>query len=141
MNAAALAAAGVNPSALAAGESGAIGAASIAAQLRAAEAAQAAASAAARQASSLAAFKAKEAADLKASQAASSQLDFDERSKFRSMTLANASSMGTNSSNSGVIVNLTVNGSVSTEQDLVNTVRNGLLATQTNGNGLTLQAV
>ena len=141
MNAAAIAAAGVTPSALAAGESGAIGAASIAAQLRAAEAARAAADAAARQASSLSAFKAKEAADLAASQALSTQLDYDERSKFRSMTLANASSMGTSSSNSGVIVNLTVTGSVSTEQDLVSAVRNGLLATQTNGNGITLQAV
>jgi hypothetical protein len=38
-------------------------------------------------------------------------------------------------------VNLTVNGSVSTQQDLVTAVRNGLLATQTNGNTLTLQAV
>ena len=70
----------------------------------------------------------------------------DERSKFitkygLSPTIANASTMGTGSSNSGVTVNLTVNGSVSTEQDLVSAVRNGLLATQTNGNTLTLQAV
>ena len=70
----------------------------------------------------------------------------DERSKFitkygLSPTIANASNMGTGSSNSGVTVNLTVNGSVSTEQDLVSAVRNGLLATQTNGNTLTLQAV
>jgi hypothetical protein len=70
----------------------------------------------------------------------------DERSKFQqkygiSPTIATASTIGTSSSNSGVVVNLTVNGSVSTEQDLVSAVRNGLLATQTNGNGLTLQAV
>jgi hypothetical protein len=70
----------------------------------------------------------------------------DERSKFinkygLSPTIATASTMGTSSSSSGVVVNLTVNGSVSTEQDLVSAVRNGLLATQTNGNTLTLQAV
>jgi hypothetical protein len=58
-----------------------------------------------------------------------------------SSTIDNAASMGSSSSNSGVVVNLTVTGSVSTEQDLVSAVRNGLLATQTNGNTLTLQAV
>jgi hypothetical protein len=58
-----------------------------------------------------------------------------------SSTLNNASTLGTSNSSSGVTVNLTVNGSVSTEQDLVSAVRNGLLATQTNGNSLTLQAV
>lgn len=58
-----------------------------------------------------------------------------------SSTMDNAKSLTASSSNSGVVVNLTVNGSVSTEQDLVNTVRNGLLATQTNGNSLTLQAI
>jgi archaellum component FlaF (FlaF/FlaG flagellin family) len=86
-------------------------------------------------------FREKEAADLAASQALSKQLDYDERSKFRSMTMANASSVSGTSSSGAVTVNLVVNGSVSTEQDLVSAVRNGLLATQTNGNGLTLQAV
>jgi archaellum component FlaF (FlaF/FlaG flagellin family) len=57
------------------------------------------------------------------------------------MTLANASSVSGTSGSGAVTVNLTVNGSVSTEQDLVSAVRNGLLATQTNGNGITLQAV
>ena len=136
MDAAAIAAAGVNPSALAAGESGAIGAASIAAQLRAAETALAVQ----RNATTLANFKAKEAADLAASQAASTQLDYDERSKFRSMTMANASSIS-GSSSAPVTVNLTVNGSVSTEEDLVQTIRNGLLLGQTNGNSITLQAI
>ena len=137
MNAAAIAAAGVNPSALAAGESGAIGAASIAAQLRAAETALAVQ----RNATTLANFKAKEAADLAASQAASTQLDYDERSKFRSMTMANASSMSGTSSSGAVTVNLVVNGSVSTEQDLVSSIRQGLLAGQTNGNTLILEAI
>ena len=51
--------------------------------------------------------------------------------------------MASGMSNSGTATNvyLTVNGSVSTEQDLVQTVRNGLLAAQTNGQGLTLQAI
>ena len=134
---AALAAAGVTPSALASQESGAIGAASIAAQLAAAEQAV-------KNASSLEAFKAKEAADLAASQAAARTMDYDERFRFmaRSGTAA-AGDSGFKGLMAGgsTTVNLTVNGSVSTEQDLVSAVRNGLLATQTNGNSLTLQAV
>jgi len=140
MAAAAKAAAGVSPSALAAGESGAIGAASIAAQLRAAEAAQEAATAAANQASSLAAFKAKEARDLAASQAAAAQMDYDEKFRMRSaqgVMSASASS----SSQAPVVVNLTVNGSVTTENDLVATVRNGLLRGQYNGQSITLEAI
>jgi hypothetical protein len=58
-----------------------------------------------------------------------------------SSTLNNASNISGSSSGTPVTVNLTVNGSVSTEQDLVSAVRNGLLATQTNGNTLTLQAI
>ena len=135
MNAAAIAAAGVNPSALAADESGAIGAASIAAQLRAAEEAV-------RISSSLAAFKAKEAADLAASQAASAQLDYDERSKFRSMTMANASSIaGSGMTTSAPTVNIVVQGSVTSEEDLVQTVRAGLLRGQYNGQSITLEAI
>jgi hypothetical protein len=145
MDAAAKAAAGVTPSALAAGESGAIGAASIAAQLRAAEAARAAADAAAKQASSLAAFKAKEAADAAASKAAASQMDYDEKFRFRAAQ--GVMSASTDSGFKGLqgagntTVNLTVNGSVSTEQDLVSAVRNGLLRTQSNGNPLLLATV
>ena len=140
MDAAAKAAAGVNPSALAAGESGAIGAASIAAQLRAAEAALATATA---QGNTLTRFRAKEAEDLAASLAASSQLDADERAKFRSMTMANASSFATDSSSNAKSLNVTVNisGNVTTEQDLVTSIRNGLLNSQYNGDAITLQAV
>jgi enamine deaminase RidA (YjgF/YER057c/UK114 family) len=162
MNAAAIAAAGVNPSKLAAGESGAIGAASIAAQLKAAEVALAAVTA---QGNTLAAFKAKEATDLAKSQAiaaSNAQLDIDERSKFRAMQdafksssydtptgkfnsptmdAANSGFKGLQAGGGDTNVYLTVNGSVSTQQDLVTAVRNGLLATQTNGNNITLQAV
>jgi len=140
MNAAAIAAAGVTPSALAAGESGAIGAASIAAQLRAAEDALAAANAVANQASTLAAFKAKEARDLAASQAAAAQMDYDERFRFRAAQGVMSATAGSSSS-SGVVVNLTVNGSVTTENDLVATVRSGLLRGQSNGQTLTLEAI
>jgi hypothetical protein len=138
MDAAAKAAAGVNPSALASQESGAIGAASIAAQLRAAEDAL-------RISSSLAAFKAKEAADLAASQAASAQMDYDERFRFRnSMTMDNSKGLmgsgGNNpSGNTNVVVN--VQGNVTTQQDLVQSIRNGLLAGQYNGQTLTLEAI
>ena len=145
MNAAAIAAAGVNPSALAAQENGIIGAASIAAKLKAAEDANEAASAAARQASSLAAFRDKEARDLAASQAASAQLDIDERAKFRAAqgVMASAGNSGFKGLQAGGNTNvyLTVNGSVSTENDLVQTVRNGLLRGQINGQTLTLEAV
>ena len=145
MNAAAIAAAGVNPSALAANESGAIGAASIAEQLRAAEAALQVQ----KNATTLANFKAKEAEDAAASKAVSAQLDYDERSKFRSMSLANASStvdnakglMGSGMSNSSPTINLTVNGTVTSEQDLISTVRQGLLRGQTNGQTLTLATI
>jgi hypothetical protein len=131
---AALAAAGVTPSALAAQESGAIGAASIAAQLRAAEEAV-------RISSSLAAFKAKEAADLAASQAAARTMDYDERSKFRSMTLANASGIDGSGSSGNTQINLNITGTVVTPNDLIQDIRTGLLAAQQNGQGLTLQAI
>ena len=131
---AALAAAGVTPSALASKESGAIGAASIAAQLRAAEEAV-------RISSSLAAFKAKEAADLAASQAAARTMDYDERSKFRSMTLANASGIDGSGSSGNTQITLNVAGTVVTKNDLVQEIRTGLLAAQQNGQGLTLEAI
>jgi hypothetical protein len=132
---AALAAAGVTPSALASQESGAIGAASIAAQLKAAEEAVALSS-------SLAAFKAKEAADLAASQANARTMDYDERFRFQgSSTIDNAK--GLMGSTSGAPINVTVNvqGNVQTQNDLVASVRQGLLAAQTNGQTLTLQAI
>jgi len=144
MNAAAIAAAGVTPSALASQESGAIGAASIAAQLRAAEAAQAAA----KQASSLAAFKAKEAQDLAASQAAAAQMDYDEKFRFRGLQSGLAS--GTVATGAGIsggnlmaapVVNVTVQGSVTSENDLVQTIRTGLLRGQYNGQSITLEAI
>lgn len=74
-----------------------------------------------------------------------SEMDYDERFRFRnSMTMDNSKSLvgsGLSSSAGNTTVNLTVNGSVSTEQDLVQAVRNGLLAVQTNGNSITLQAI
>ena len=143
MDAAAKAAAGVNPSALAAQESGAIGAASIAAQLRAAEQARAAADAAARQASSLAAFKAKEAADAAAAKAAADAMDYDEKFRIRSMQGVMSAGSGFKGLQAGgnTTVNLTVNGSVTTENDLVQTVRAGLLRGQYNGQSITLEAI
>ena len=144
MNAAAIAAAGVTPSALASQESGAIGAASIAAQLRAAEAAQAAA----KQASTLAAFKAKEAQDLAASQAAAAQMDYDEKFRFRGLQSGLAS--GTVATGAGIsggnlmaapVVNVTVQGSVTSENDLVQNIRTGLLRGQYNGQSITLEAI
>jgi hypothetical protein len=145
MNAAAIAAAGVNPSALAAQESGAIGAASIAAQLRAAEAAQRAAANAAAQATQLANFRAKEAADAAASQAAASALDYDERSKFRAAqgVMASAGDSGFKGLRGGgdIYIDLNVQGDIQTKEDIVQAIRQGLLAGQTNGQGLTLQAI
>jgi len=136
---AAKAAAGVTPSALASQESGAIGAASIAAQLRAAEAAQAAA----KQASSLAAFKAKEAADAAAAQAAADAMDYDEKFRMRSMQGVMSASSGFKGLTAGGTTNVVVNvaGSVTSENDLVQTVRNGLLRGQYNGQTLTLEAI
>jgi predicted acylesterase/phospholipase RssA len=126
MNAAALAAAQVVPSVLAAAESGAIGAASIAAQLRAAEQGLQNQKIMATYSS----FRAKEAADAAAS------------NTFKSSTLSTASTlMGSGGTTGNTTVNLTVNGTVSTEQDLINAVRNGLLRTQYNGSQINLQAV
>lgn len=138
---AAIAAAEVRPSDLALGESGAIGAASIARQLAEAENAV-------KIASSLAAFKAKEAADLIASRTDSAaSIDYDERFRFQafqgSNTMDNAKSMmaGGMNATGNQTINVTVNGSVTAEQDLVQTIRNGLLRGQYNGQSLDLQAV
>lgn len=68
--------------------------------------------------------------------------DAAERARIRAMTsgtVATAQSIGTPFGQAGsTTVNLTVNGSVSTEQDLVQTIRNGLLAAQYNGNSINL---
>ena len=132
--------AAVNPSVLAAQESGAIGAASIATQLRAAEEAQEAAIAAAKQASSLAAFKEKEARDLAAARALAADQDYDEKFRIRSAQGV-MSATASSSSQAPVVVNLTVQGSVTTEQDLVQTLRTGLLRGQYNGQSITLEAI
>lgn len=131
-----LAAAGVRPSALAAAESGAIGAASIAAQLKAAE--QQLQNE--RIMSTYASFKAKEATDALASSSVSN-MDYDERFRFSRGTVATAQGISGGNLMAAPVVNITVQGSVTTEDDLVQTVRNGLLATQYNGNSINLQAV
>ena len=144
MDAARNAAARVNPSALAAGESGAIGAASIARQL--AEAEQAV-----KIANTYAAFKEKEARE--AAEAAKSSLggsmsdaaaDAAERARIRAMQgVMSGGSGGFQNSMAGGNINVNVNvaGSVTAEQDLVQTIRNGLLSAQYNGDQITLQAV
>ena len=68
-------------------------------------------------------------------------MDYDERFRFRAAQGVLSASNMSSSSNAGVVVNLTVQGSVTTEQDLVQTVRNGLLKSQYNGQGLALATV
>ena len=139
IDAAAKAAAGVRPSDLASQESGAIGAASIAAQLAAAEAALQIQ----KNATTLANFKAKEAADLLASQQLAAERDYDERFRFNRGTVATASTMNSGNLMAGGSTNITVNvsGSVTSEQDLVQSIRTGLLRGQYNGDAITLQAI
>lgn len=141
MDAAALAAAKVNPSALAAQESGAIGAASISAALKAAE--QALQNE--RIMSTYASFRAKEAEDAaKAAANAASTIsspNYDERFRFMNSTVNTAQGISGGNLMAAPVVNITVQGSVTAEQDLVTTVRNGLLAAQYNGNSITLQAI
>jgi hypothetical protein len=142
MNAAAIAAVGVRPSDLALGESGAIGAASIARQLAEAEKALALQ----QNLTAMSNFRAKEAADAMNDAAASRTMDYDERFRFRnslSGTMDNAKGLmaGGMSSGSNTTVNVTVNGSVTSENDLVQRIRQGLLAGQTNGQTLTLQEI
>lgn len=147
-----LAAAGVNPSTLAAAEGGALGAASITAQLRAAE--QALQNE--RIMATYASFKAKENAENAAAANAGvlggsmsdAAADAAERARFRG--LQNGLASGTVATGAGIsggnlmaapIINVTVQGSVTSEQDLVTTIRNGLLSQQYNGDSITLQAV
>ena len=74
-------------------------------------------------------------------QAAAAQMDYDERFRFRAAQGVMAGA-GT-PVNSGGSVNVTVNvaGSVTAEQDLVTSIRNGLLSAQYNGNSITLEAI
>jgi hypothetical protein len=67
-------------------------------------------------------------------------MDYDERFRHRAAQGV-LSATASSSSSSGVVVNLVVNGSVSTEKDLVQTIRTGLLAGQYNGQSLTLEAI
>jgi len=72
-------------------------------------------------------------------------MDYDER--FRHMAAAGVMSSAGDTGFKGLqasgntTVNLTVNGSVSTENDLVQTIRTGLLRGQYNGQTLTLEAI
>ena len=111
-------------------ESGAITAAILAAQMASAEAA----------ARALSSGQIKQA-DMAISPVSSS--DYDERFRFRAMQGVMSSGSGgfQNSMAGGTTVNLTVNGSVSTEQDLVTAIRTGLLGAQYNGSQITLQAI
>ena len=89
-------------------------------------------------------FKAKEIADAQNDAAASRTMDYDERFRFMgSSTLDTAKGLMGSSMSGSTAPNITINvaGSVTTENDLVQTVRNGLLAGQTNGQSLTLQAI
>ena len=143
MNAAAIAAAGVTPSALAAQESGAIGAASIAAQLKKAEAVLASS----KITSTYASFRAKEAADEAIAVAAAAKAASDaEDIKFR-MKASEGTGSGFDAGFKGLkaggdqYFTLNIDGNVQTEKDIVDAIRQGLLAAQTNGQGLTLQAI
>ena len=130
---AAIAAAKVSPTALASQESGAIGALSISTQLKAAEQARLA---------TVSNLKAAEALSAKNDSAAS--IDYD--SKFRSMssnTIDTAKGLMGSGMNSGGSTNIIVNvaGSIQSQEDITEAIRQGLLAGQTNGKTLTLQAI
>jgi hypothetical protein len=139
MEAAALAAAMVTPSANTAGESGYIGATSIAAQLKAAEVALAAVTA---QGNTLTRFRAKEAADEAAALAAAtaaSQTDYDGRFRFnpRSAPTAEPPSFGGNG-DKPIEIKLKIDAS---GDQLSTALRNSLLFSQSNGSQINLQAV
>ncbi len=76
--------------------------------------------------------------------------EYDERFRFsafnydqyKTPTMTTPKDMrGAQNSMAGPQVYVTVNGSVTAEQDLVQTIRTGLLAAQYNGDGITLQAI
>jgi len=138
MEAAALAAAKVNPSAIAAGESGYIGAKSIAAQLAAAEQALQNEKIMATYAS-FKAKEAKEAADAAASQAASSQMNYDERFRFNPRSAPTATPPAfTGDNNKPLEIKLKIDAS---GDQLSTALRNSLLFSQSNGSQINLQAV
>jgi len=70
-------------------------------------------------------------------------MDYDERFRFNRGTVATASTISSGNLMAGGSTNITVNvsGSVTSEQDLVTTIRNGLLSQQYNGDSITLQAI
>ena len=68
--------------------------------------------------------------------------EYDERFRFQSPTMNTASGGGFQNSMAGnTTVNVTVEGSVTSEQDLVSAIRTGLLGAQYNGSQITLQAI
>jgi hypothetical protein len=74
-----------------------------------------------------------------------SEMDYDERFRFRnSMTMDNSKGLmgsGGNNPSGNQTINVNVNGSIQTQEDIVEAIRQGLLAGQTNGKTLTLQAI
>ena len=123
----------------------------------------AAQAAAAIQANALAGFRAKEALDEAAAQATAATnaaLDLDERSKFRAMqdafkssayetpsgkfdtpTMDNSKGLMGGNGGGNTNVYVTVEGSVTGENDLVQKIRQGLLRGQYNGQSLTLESI
>ena len=96
-----------------------------------------------RQAAALQSFRAAESSSMSAS-AADYAADAAERAKIRQMssTLNTAQSIGTPFGQAGgTTVNVTVQGSVTSENDLVQSIRNGLLRAQYNGNQINLAAL
>lgn len=96
-----------------------------------------AASAVAAQANALSGFRAKEAADEAAYNAARSA----STGKFNTPTMDNSKGLMGGNGGGDTNVYVTVNGTVTGEQDLVATIRRGLLAGQYNGQSLTLEAI
>ena len=72
-------------------------------------------------------------------------MGYDERFRFNAFnssgTMATASGISSGNLMAAPVVNITVQGSVTAEQDLVQTIRNGLLAAQYNGDSISLQAI
>ena len=137
MEAAALAAAMVTPSANTAGESGYIGATSIAAQLKAAEVALAAVTA---QGNTLAAFRAKEAKEAAdAAAAAASQMNDDGGFRFNPRSAPTATPPAfTGDRDRQIDIKLKIDAS---GDQLSTAIRNSLLFSQSNGSQINLQAV
>jgi hypothetical protein len=91
-------------------------------------------------------FRKAEEASMANFEAAIAKSNYDEQFRFANRgTVANAGpSLGAGDfrmREAGINVTVNVAGSVTSEQDLVQTVRNGLLAAQYNGDSITLQAI